>query len=871
MLYRTNWLLLLAAVFLLTAGLTAGLPATAAAQEPNLTYLDNPSYLQYPLTPTTTYPGSYPLMLPATLPGNSPTVYFGFGAQNDGAVGTITGFRSVMKVDGVGADWWFVGIMPAGTGNFGLDRGPINVRGGRHTLEVFYDDQDVIPESDETDNVWAHQFVFTPYVLSEGTPKSRGAPPEWDGGWTSIVDGSLITANCDGFRFSSTGWWNAITLYADDNDDEYDLHLYAPSTGSEDGFFLTSVGSASPAGYLDVLIVNRNTVGVVDYDVGVVNANDGSGSFVIEQVISQPAYVGDSISVALGADEYLRIWDTWIGDTGWVSVSVVDATADGEDIMVGWVEHDATEIGLWGIGSWGVTDEYGLAWLHRDFTTTGFYGLVVYRNPIGGGLPKNLTVEIEPTPPDLLPTQLTGWHAPLVPTPTPVVAPGPAILPDTLYGFEPRTYLNFAVGNVSYGPSPEVNVAIYQDGMEDTWIYTFLSPVLLPFGIWDWYGPLAREYPGGRHVLTLETDHTDTIHEIYEDNNIYGEQYCWSPLELSLGWQYGHGYPGPASGGFTTLDPNEPVFYNCDGYRLYTGYANWEGLVLTQGPNSDYDLNIHHALVGVKDGFDDYLAGSAYFEGDTDYVLFNNNLLPPGVHDIGVENYLGEEPYTIEAVGSTNLPVPVAGHHGPYTMPISNMLHLYNIYLEQDVYAFRLDNLAAPVDWGFALHPNDKSYQGRHEAMLDGSAYLNGPGDPEWFTVDIPAAGWYGLTVFKATPFGFDIEGEYKLTILQGVSDVPDETDLPVATALAGVHPNPFNPQTTISYDLTLAAKVALEIYDVKGALVRRLVNETMPAGRHSAVWNGEDDAGRRAASGVYVARFSAGAHRDVRKLVMLK
>ncbi|MEN8008459.1 MAG: FlgD immunoglobulin-like domain containing protein, partial [Candidatus Krumholzibacteriota bacterium] len=253
------------------------------------------------------------------------------------------------------------------------------------------------------------------------------------------------------------------------------------------------------------------------------------------------------------------------------------------------------------------------------------------------------------------------------------------------------------------------------------------------------------------------------------------------------------------------------------------------------------------------------------------YVLFNNNLLPAGVHDISVENLYGDEPYTVEAVGSASLPIPIGGNYGPYTMPITDMLHLYNIYLEQDTYAFRLDNLAAAVDWGFALHPHDIPYQGRHNAMIGGAAYMAGPGDPEWFTVDVPVAGYYGLAVFKARPSGFDIEGEYRLTILQGVSDVPDEEDLPVATALAGVHPNPFNPQTTISYELAAAAVVALEIYDVKGALVRCLVNESMPAGRHAVVWNGEDDSGARVASGVYLARFTAGAHRVVRKVVMVK
>jgi hypothetical protein len=515
------------------------------------------------------------------------------------------------------------------------------------------------------------------------------------------------------------------------------------------------------------------------------------------------------------------------------------------------------------------TGENGRAMLHREFATTGWYGLVVYRDPRDGGVSKPIQIEIEPTPPDLRPNHPANWNSALVPLPLSHPGPYPS-LPDTLHGYMPQTAICLAFGNDSNVMSPAVDAAVYRDGM-DTEAIIYNHGALGPQEHRQTIDTTAREFPGGRHTKTLELDPGGAVHEIYEDNNIYGEQYCWSPLELALGLQFSHFAPGPEFGGQETIDPGVVFQFNCDGYRLYTGYSNWEGLVLTQGPNSDYDLTIHHPLSGVKDGFNDYLAGSYYLAGNTDYVLFNNNVLPVGVYDIGVENYDGDEPYTIEAVGAPNLPVPVSGHHGPFTMQVGNALHLYNIFLEQDIYAFRLDELIGLVDWGFALHPHDLPMMGRFDVVSSGAAWLNGPGDPEWFTVNVPAAGWYGLAVYKATPYDFEREGTYKLTILQGVSDVDDSVDIPSATALTGVHPNPFNPQTTISYELAITADVELEIYDVKGARVRRLVSESMPAGRHAAVWNGEDDSGARMASGVYLARFSAGAYRDVIKLVMVK
>jgi len=90
-------------------------------------------------------------------------------------------------------------------------------------------------------------------------------------------------------------------------------------------------------------------------------------------------------------------------------------------------------------------------------------------------------------------------------------------------------------------------------------------------------------------------------------------------------------------------------------------------------------------------------------------------------------------------------------------------------------------------------------------------------------------------------------------------------------TALTSVSPNPFNPQTTVHFTLASAARVQIAIYDVTGSLVRRLVDESMPAGEHQARWDGFNDAGHGATTGVYFVRMVAGSHSEVRKIVMLK
>lgn len=101
----------------------------------------------------------------------------------------------------------------------------------------------------------------------------------------------------------------------------------------------------------------------------------------------------------------------------------------------------------------------------------------------------------------------------------------------------------------------------------------------------------------------------------------------------------------------------------------------------------------------------------------------------------------------------------------------------------------------------------------------------------------------------------------------------PTGTDAtPLASGLAQNIPNPFNPVTTIRYDVTFGgADVTIVVFDVAGRRVRTLVDERRPAGVFSVAWNGEDDRGQRVASGVYFYRMRAGAFVDTKKMVLLK
>jgi len=84
-------------------------------------------------------------------------------------------------------------------------------------------------------------------------------------------------------------------------------------------------------------------------------------------------------------------------------------------------------------------------------------------------------------------------------------------------------------------------------------------------------------------------------------------------------------------------------------------------------------------------------------------------------------------------------------------------------------------------------------------------------------------------------------------------------------------YPNPFNPVTQIEYTLAEQAQVSMVIYDMSGRVVRTLIQETVPAGRHSATWTGQDEFGKPVASGVYVCRLESRGKAEMRKLVLLR
>lgn len=108
-----------------------------------------------------------------------------------------------------------------------------------------------------------------------------------------------------------------------------------------------------------------------------------------------------------------------------------------------------------------------------------------------------------------------------------------------------------------------------------------------------------------------------------------------------------------------------------------------------------------------------------------------------------------------------------------------------------------------------------------------------------------------------------------QLSIATAVADAP----LPgvYRNALLPNAPNPFNPVTVIRYEVGEASPVHIEVYNVQGRLVRSLVHETRKPGRYELVWDGRDDRGMAAGSGVYLSRLRIGSFTSSRKMILTR
>lgn len=782
--------------------------------------------------------------------GNTYGNHWNLGGTNQGAAATGVPFSAKAFIDDQLRSQGSWGSIAPGGAFFAADAGNFLVPGGRHSYHTKLDGNETVGETDEDNNIHGDQYVWTGLPLSPGVAVTRAAPAGYTDGWEHMS--GLTWYNCDGLSFDSSGWWNAVTVRPQSDLDDLACRLHSASTGSTDGFSANQAYSSRPAGLLDGVIVNRNMVGDAAWDVGVVNIQGATADYRAEHQASTGLTFGDSVTVTMNAGQHLMLKEVYIGSGNLGDVHVgLRTSAGSETLTMSWLDRSFGTGTLIDSAHTAQSDADGAADLSLNIDTVGYYCLVVYRDSYTDLPLRDIALEVQAAPADLTPIVPSGWDGALVPLPTDSGTFSSVPAPSHLAGDQTATYLNHAIQNIS--PASAVGVRM-QANLDGAFLYERTEAGLSPGQAVRFNAPDPVYVRGGRHTLNMVLDPFDSIEELDERNNTFGRQYVWAPVVI------------PTGGGVTRPAPPDPVggwsiasalYFNCDGLRMASGSGYWQAAaVLPTVAADNIDVRLHPASTGPTDGFKNGVAWSNSAGGVMDFVVVNYNETGFLPYDIGVIAGFGsaDNPYRLEIAEAAEMGPADAQTVGPMTMGPDEMVDLYEWEFTAGTHRISLHNDSGGVDWGLSLHRGTEAFHTRVSAEETEIAWLQPGGQGETIDFDVPG-GYHCLAVWKVGAADLPLEGRYTLYINSDATGVEDGP-LPSATRLIGAVPNPFNPSTAISYELEHESAVQLSIYDLTGALVRNLVREVRPRGRHTVEWSGLDSAGRRAASGTYVARL---------------
>ncbi len=249
-------------------------------------------------------------------------------------------------------------------------------------------------------------------------------------------------------------------------------------------------------------------------------------------------------------------------------------------------------------------------------------------------------------------------------------------------------------------------------------------------------------------------------------------------------------------------------------------------------------------------------------------------MTPPEWVFVGAVPAHGDHVYTVFAPTTADSTIVSGQHLSAYFIRATTSNPF--VYFDSGIATgYSVDNLAPSVPASLVYvagdltwdEPSDGDFDyftvyGSNSPTFDGSAV---PIDYTIGTAMDVSASPYVFYYLTATDFSGNESNAARANTLTGVG-------APSARVLGiNAYPNPFNPATTIRYDLPSRGRVVLSIYDARGTLVTTLVDETKDAGSYPVRWTGQDGRGIRVSSGVYFATIEFEGSRKTMKTVLLK
>jgi len=811
-----------------------------------------------------------------SLPGNVGGTYMNFGWINEGP-DTAFSHQTRIFVDDAYLVTGYVGKLNPGQPVGATNWGPYTIRGGRHTVSDTIDYLDQVLETDEADNWWSSQFVWTPYVLADQVPVNRSAPP---------VRGGGTYPNCDGFQYTG-GWWSAVAMMPQNSADDYEVRLHNQYGGSLDGFGPSVDLSYAGQGQIDFVISNGNHASVgfgATRDVGVsTDAGDPdgpTGGFCVEFAKNAVTYAApfDAGVFSMGTDNIIDMYEVRIPVKGnWtVELDMLSGNADLGVSMYDWdvsyFDKYETMPGAISYSAGPGQDELFTAEID---TTNKYFGIAVWKTR-SADLNETCTyrLKVYETPPNLTYSTPPGWSYPVTPRNTGDALEHYAPIPPELPGNVDSTWLNVSWTNDGPDTAGPHWTYLYVDNVLQVSMHRIAD--LLPNDTLFVRNLGPYTVRGGRHTLSEYIDVLDEVLETNEADNNYARQFVWSPLELVMGSPVTRSAPP---------DPGIGTYPNCDGYHFDKVSTYTQVVAMCPLGNEDYDLLLYSDYSGSESGFSDLKTSSAYGSGLTEFVgarYYNYAEYPAAILGLPATKVSGtkdpakspaQSDMVVDATNSNgkvystaSLPVSV-----PDSLPANRLINVYDFELQDSTsYDIHLQNLSGDADLAVAIMPLTANYWGRGGAAVEKDTA--GAGGHEMFAFAPPASGWYELVVYKTGYTEVGKQSSYILHVGEPVTAVAEMRTPPSRLTMSGNYPNPFNPATTIRYGVPEpGGHVAMRVFDATGRLVRTLVDREMRAGYYTALWNGMSDSGEPLASGIYFCRLEVAGTKLTQKMLLLK
>ncbi|MBN2055346.1 hypothetical protein JW905_10515 [bacterium] len=225
--------------------------------------------------------------VPATLSGNTISSYFSVATHNSGTIIAQQAYQR-LYIDDEYIRWFSWSYVGSGSTNNYVNLGPHMVKGGRHTMRVFYDDparcvpppaDGTVWEVDESDgsNNYRRQYIWSPLPLTVDSPEYRTSPPnEWTGG---------TYRNCDGFSFTTpaiTGFAAGVGMLSPNYLADYDLYGFDDYSGAEAGFANEEIASLSGPNQSELIIYCGYPNHGVTRWAGVTNSTGNASNFYVQ-------------------------------------------------------------------------------------------------------------------------------------------------------------------------------------------------------------------------------------------------------------------------------------------------------------------------------------------------------------------------------------------------------------------------------------------------------------------------------------------------------------------------------------------------------------------------------------------------------------